>query len=890
MAQVITLAGERLFALKAQNNEQLDIDTFIFANVPGQDSTTPIDRNEGLPPLAQRVHSQIVQQTGRVNDNVVIYSTVLDSLTGPFDFNWVGLYSSVNQTLVAISHVPPVEKTITEPGAAGNTLSRNFGIEYSGIAELTGITIDPETWQVDHNARLNGMDELTRKLAEDMNGKDWFIGDGFKVVPRSTLNTFKVTAGAGYVSGLRVELPADNIITLSSYPKFVYIDAWFDGDSNSVWKGKTAFTVTNSEMSDYVDVNGKQHYVFKLAKITAADTVEDYRNIQGIAQKLDDHINNSTEAHKASAISLAVKANVTVQPTSIQDTHDWHGVYLSQFIRLGDVTISDAFNRALEFCRNVPYRGTRIIFPRGQLYKYDKDHILGNLSHCMIDLNGSTVQRRSASFFSSNTTEIIPSGTGLNAREIYVADASKFKVGEFVYSIKGIGLDNISSDPREIISISGNKLTISGAFYYKGTEYGSNTQVGAVICKRVNFIGGIANSFEGEYNDKIVICNGELDGNAEGQPSNAWVFNTEVGINSNRGAIYNMTFRNTAAECIVGHGVDIYSNQFFDIGGSCFHTSVHDNSLNVTGGSWFRNNQCERTNLATQAVSGHAEGLVTFSWGAGRLVVANNICKDGTEPFLGTFGSPTGDNPDKYLVVHHNIVERFPTFMNYLAPDAVGVSITDNILIETGVVPQVQETIYKNPSVKCSGNISVGSNGTPTLENTSRDERLAIGNDVQLQDRQRAVISDPEAHLNLNLLYVPNPVNAQFVLQGLNTLTEHAARISGDYKRSIYTPSGQAAGTVSEYWTNSIQELSYLVNPKDGFGGSFSWATYNGGVRKHLTIDDDGASFKGMNAGRATYYGDKNTDGSWRVIIQAGNLVHQKRVGGSWVDKQTVVG
>ena len=33
MAQVITIAGERLFALKAQNNEQLDVDTFIFANV-----------------------------------------------------------------------------------------------------------------------------------------------------------------------------------------------------------------------------------------------------------------------------------------------------------------------------------------------------------------------------------------------------------------------------------------------------------------------------------------------------------------------------------------------------------------------------------------------------------------------------------------------------------------------------------------------------------------------------------------------------------------------------------------------------------------------------------------------------------------------------------------
>lgn len=277
MAQVITIAGERLFALKAQNNQQLDIDTFIFAFVPGQDSSAPIDRNEGLPPIGQRVHTQIVQQTGLINENAVVYSTVLDSLTGPFDFNWVGLYSSVNQTLIGIIHTPTVSKTVTVPGAAGNILNRNFVIEYSGIAELTGITVDAETWQLDYTARLNGMDELTRQLAADMNGKDWFIDDGFKVVPRSTLNTFKVTAGAGYVSGLRVTLAADHILTLGSYPQFVYVDAWFDGTSESVWKGHTAFTVTNAEMDDYIDVNGRNHYVFKLASITAADVVEDLR-------------------------------------------------------------------------------------------------------------------------------------------------------------------------------------------------------------------------------------------------------------------------------------------------------------------------------------------------------------------------------------------------------------------------------------------------------------------------------------------------------------------------------------------------------------------------------------------------------------------------------------
>ena len=300
MAQVITNAGEKLFATKAQANQQLDIDTFIFANVAGQDPAAAIDRNEDIP-TAAIVHQQNVQQTGRINDNVVVYSTVLDSVTGPFEFNWVGLYSSVNQTLVAISHVPTVAKTITAPGSAGNTLNRNFGIEYSGIADLAGISVSPETWQLDFSARLSGMDELTRQLASDMNGKDWFIDDGFKVVPRSTANTFSVTPGVGYVSGLRVELKQEHILTLQTYPQFVYVDAYFDGNASSRWKPQVAFTVSNTEVDDYIDANGVQHYVFKLAVVSGDDLV-DLRNNSGLKEEINKHKNNEVNAHKVAAI------------------------------------------------------------------------------------------------------------------------------------------------------------------------------------------------------------------------------------------------------------------------------------------------------------------------------------------------------------------------------------------------------------------------------------------------------------------------------------------------------------------------------------------------------------------------------------------------------------
>lgn len=285
MPQVVTNAGEALFAQKAQANEQLDIDTFIFAYVPGQDSQAPVDRSEGLPPTAQQVHTQPVQQVGRINSNTVVYSTVLNSLTGPFEFNWVGLYSSVNNTLVAISHVKSVNKTITELGNVGNTLNRNFAIEYSGISDITGITVAPETWQLDFSARLAGMDALTQNLAMDMNGRDWFIGDGFKIEPTANDDEFRVISGVGYVHGMRVELEQDYVFSVQSYPQNVYVDAWFESDVSSQWSAKKKLTESTLNIKDYLDDEGRQHFVVKLATLTEINSVTDLRDKSKLAKE-----------------------------------------------------------------------------------------------------------------------------------------------------------------------------------------------------------------------------------------------------------------------------------------------------------------------------------------------------------------------------------------------------------------------------------------------------------------------------------------------------------------------------------------------------------------------------------------------------------------------------
>ncbi|WP_350603786.1 phage tail protein [Pseudoalteromonas sp. SMN1298-MNA-CIBAN-0114] len=343
MASVITIAGEKLFAAKAQANEQLDIDTFIFANVPAQDATAPINREEGLP-TDHVVHQQIVQQVGRINDNVVVYSTVLDSITGPFEFNWVGLYSSINNTLVAINHIPTTPKTKTEAGVAGNTLNRNFGIEYSGIADLTGINVAPETWQLDFTARLQGMDKLTQQLAKDLNGADSFIDDGFKVVPRSTLNSFEVTPGVGYISGLRVELEEFIYLNIDSYPKYIYADAYFEGDATSTWAPRVICYASDVEINDFIDERGREHYLVLIAIINGQNDVEDLRALfafkDDIYSRAFNNINAAVEKlniESTSYLSKMADAQSTIK-TNVHNTNNGGAEY---YIVFSDSDLTD---------------------------------------------------------------------------------------------------------------------------------------------------------------------------------------------------------------------------------------------------------------------------------------------------------------------------------------------------------------------------------------------------------------------------------------------------------------------------------------------------------------------------------------------------------------------
>ena len=181
MSSAITNAGEALIALHQNQETGLVIDKFIIANVAGVDPAAAVDRAEGKPAAEDILLEYIIpaENKGYINPNQVVFSMLLGSDIGDFYFNWLGLYSSADDTVVAITYCPTLSKWKTAHPTMGNAITRNFMLEYSSIQDVTQIDVSADTWQIDFTARLKGIDERERMSNKDIYGEACFFGDGY---------------------------------------------------------------------------------------------------------------------------------------------------------------------------------------------------------------------------------------------------------------------------------------------------------------------------------------------------------------------------------------------------------------------------------------------------------------------------------------------------------------------------------------------------------------------------------------------------------------------------------------------------------------------------------------------------------------------------------------
>lgn len=118
----ITIAGENLIAEKQAAQEVLVVSKFLYALVPGQDPTTPVDRYAGKPPPEQMMYETDITKGGYVDPNQVVYSSMIGSNVGDWDFNWLGL-ETAEGVLLAAAYTPVQQKRKNIPNQRSATTS-----------------------------------------------------------------------------------------------------------------------------------------------------------------------------------------------------------------------------------------------------------------------------------------------------------------------------------------------------------------------------------------------------------------------------------------------------------------------------------------------------------------------------------------------------------------------------------------------------------------------------------------------------------------------------------------------------------------------------------------------------------------------------------------------
>lgn len=123
--------------------------------------------------------------------------------------------------------------------------------------------------------------EEQRLINLDKYGHTAFIS-GFNVV-KLTANDYRIDPGIVYVGGLRCELKMAETRTITVKPSGIYIDVVRKNNA-SMWANIPTIKASNTPLSDYVDEQGYQHYVARLAGVDASGNVQDWREWDIVSQ------------------------------------------------------------------------------------------------------------------------------------------------------------------------------------------------------------------------------------------------------------------------------------------------------------------------------------------------------------------------------------------------------------------------------------------------------------------------------------------------------------------------------------------------------------------------------------------------------------------------------
>ena len=172
MAEILTNRGAQLLAQHQGNGTHLNVNKFILALVPGQDSAAAIDPNRGLPPAGQIVHEQLISDghKGYLAPDMVSYSLFMGENVGPFTFNTIyAIATDESNAVIQIITLPDTPKIATDDGEGirGQAMVRNAVLVYDNAQTITNVTVEADAWQFDWERATTEKYGLTKEATPE---------------------------------------------------------------------------------------------------------------------------------------------------------------------------------------------------------------------------------------------------------------------------------------------------------------------------------------------------------------------------------------------------------------------------------------------------------------------------------------------------------------------------------------------------------------------------------------------------------------------------------------------------------------------------------------------------------------------------------------------------
>lgn len=170
MTMLASTEFEKYVARQVARKALVTFDQMIFCNIPGL-SENNLSEHLTMPSESQIVHRTDINRAGYIDENKVVYSVMLGTNIGDFEFNYIALINKAENILAVACFTDTIKKRKNKGRTYGNSLSRNMILQFSGAKELTGINVSAESWQVDFTSEFLEIHAKINRLSDP---------DGFK--------------------------------------------------------------------------------------------------------------------------------------------------------------------------------------------------------------------------------------------------------------------------------------------------------------------------------------------------------------------------------------------------------------------------------------------------------------------------------------------------------------------------------------------------------------------------------------------------------------------------------------------------------------------------------------------------------------------------------------